>query len=108
MDFYRIDHHTIMSGHVVRYRPTGFAYDFEISASRDRAMIQGESPDIDAADLADLNAVLLRAVEMSITLRTARESSGFDFANDPPCVIELRKAHFAGDDEIVEQRPRAE
>lgn len=113
MDFYRVEHHTIMSGRVVRYRLLGDGEDFEISASRDGVLIQGSCPHLTEADIEDVYTILKRATEVAHCMGQLRRSVGseeypvpFFFHADPACVVELHQAVFAGADKVIEQRER--
>lgn len=108
MDFYRVEHHTIMSGLVVRYRIIGQAAgSFEVSASRSGVLIQGTSPDLNQHSAADVRTVIERASWVAEFIRRGElDIPAFSFQHDPQCVVSLRKAHFAAEDEEVERRER--
>lgn len=111
MDFYRIEHHTIMSGLVVRYCeivPDGYR-GCEISASREGVLIQGGTfhhlrTD---EDIEDVSAILECAHEQAEHIASAgRRAESLSFDHDCAAVVELRKSHFRGSDEVIEKRPR--
>src|SRR5262245_44110060 len=103
MLFYRIDHPTIQSGKVVRYRQVkGFRDEAEISASRDGVIIQGSWPHLRNGSIQDVIDVLNRANEQAEVLR--RGSGPLSWVSEPPCVIELRESHFGAEDEVIRRR----
>lgn len=111
MDFYRVEHHTIMSGLVVRYCeivPDGIR-GCEVSASREGVLIQGGTfrhlrTD---EDIEDFSSVLECAHEQAEHIASAgRYAKSLPFDHDGESVVELRKARFGGNDEVVERRPR--
>lgn len=112
MDFYRIEHHTIMNGLVIRYRVLDDYNPPEVTASREGVGITGSPCMTSGNDLSDFTTVLKRAYQQHLALKNAQENqrttadASLPFKDDPACVIQLRKAHFAQADEILEDRPR--
>lgn len=104
MNFYRVQHNTIMSGLVVRYITLG-RYTGQISASRDGICLQGNWPIFGSeSDIRDVANVLERARAQYVSISNSR--AALDFKFDPDCVTELHAAVFGGDDKIVEVRAR--
>lgn len=103
--FYRIAHQTIMSGLVVRYKEVDAPGGLEISASRDGVQISGHSSTL--TDITDILDLLVRCklwVAIIKSGATSQEVNSTAIETEPKCVTETRKAHFAGDDEVLETR----
>lgn len=119
MDFYRVEHPTVMDGKVIRYRAVYGGAHFEVSVSRNGIVVGGSSPTMTVGDCQDVARVLERCRCLVPYLRRYdaeygvlgtegwdQEKTGFAF--DPPCVIELRETHVGKPDTVVERRARNE
>lgn len=108
MKFYRADFHTVMSGLVVRYRVMGddSAMGFEISASRDGALIHGGALRASSYAAADaIHAVIQRAVQHSSVLMQQHRQCALGFDGEPDCVVEQRKYRVFSDEyEVIASR----
>lgn len=105
MKFYRIEHHTIMDGLVVRYKEISDAPNGgQISASRNGVSIFGSFPTLQSVE--EVKAVLDRALEQHHALMNQRrDPKSLPFNGDPACVVQLRKAWFGREDEVLVNRP---
>lgn len=105
MIFYRIAHPTIQSGLVIRYKEIGPRGGLQISASRDGIRIGGFTGVHSSAQ--DFIDVLQRAEHWVKAIRGGATMSDVESAGlneEPYCVGEIRRAHFAADDEVIERR----